>query len=274
MTAPTRLTLELVAFAVVPLAALALGLSTFAGQDRLALDFHEEVYPQAEAVVHGDDPYPEPGTPITDTTNAVWPIAAVLPAVPLTALPPARGLVATAFVLAMSRRRALCIECSRLASLRRHAALAPRLFDALPDRERNSPARAARRPHVALPGPAPRGRVALGAIWRSSSSCGRSSSGWRRLAGGGPPRSRPRLRRPSLLALLPFISLTDYFRLLRDLGDTFDEFVLHPVRPARRPRGVVCDGPRGRRTRRVQVVLVLAWRRRSFGAGDRGGALA
>ena len=51
MTAAMRRVLELVALAVVPLAALVIGLATFADQDRLALDFHEEVYPQAEAIV-------------------------------------------------------------------------------------------------------------------------------------------------------------------------------------------------------------------------------
>ena len=53
-------TLELFAFAVVPLAALAIGLSTFSDQNRIALDFHYELYPQAHAVVHGGDVYPAP----------------------------------------------------------------------------------------------------------------------------------------------------------------------------------------------------------------------
>ena len=43
MTPAMRRVLELVALAVVPLAALVIGLATFADQDRLALDFHEEV---------------------------------------------------------------------------------------------------------------------------------------------------------------------------------------------------------------------------------------
>ena len=73
---------ELLLLGVIPVVALALALSAYAGDGRLALDFHEELYPQAKAVVHGEDPYPPADTPITDTTNAIWPIAAVLPAVP------------------------------------------------------------------------------------------------------------------------------------------------------------------------------------------------
>src|SRR6187551_2132757 len=77
---------ELLLLGVIPVVALALALSAYAGDGRLALDFHEELYPQANAVVHGETPYPPAGSEITDTTNAIWPIAAVLPAVPLTAL--------------------------------------------------------------------------------------------------------------------------------------------------------------------------------------------
>ena len=49
MTSPLVRGAELVALAVVPLVALVIGLATFADQDRIALDFHEELYPQAEA---------------------------------------------------------------------------------------------------------------------------------------------------------------------------------------------------------------------------------
>ena len=75
---------ELLLLGVIPVVALALALSAYAGDGRLALDFHEELYPQANAVVHGETPYPDTDSEITDTTNAIWPIAAVLPALPLT----------------------------------------------------------------------------------------------------------------------------------------------------------------------------------------------
>ena len=86
MTSAARKAVEITALGVVPLLSLALGLATFAGQDRLALDFHQELYPQAQAVVHGRDAYPPPDADLSDGTNAIWPLAAVLPVVPLTAL--------------------------------------------------------------------------------------------------------------------------------------------------------------------------------------------
>ena len=88
VTTAARKAIEITALGVVPLLALVIGLTTFAGQDRLALDFHHELYPQAQAVVHGRDAYPPPDADLSDGTNAIWPMAAVLPASPLTALPP------------------------------------------------------------------------------------------------------------------------------------------------------------------------------------------
>ena len=101
MTSPLVRGTELLLFAVVPLAALLIGLATFSDQDRIALDFHHELYPQAVAVVHGDDAYPAPDADLSDGTNAIWPMAAVLSAIPLTALSPvAADWVATGLVLA------------------------------------------------------------------------------------------------------------------------------------------------------------------------------
>jgi hypothetical protein len=92
---------EISALGALPLIALAIGLSTFSSQDRLALDFHHELYPQAERVVDGKDPYPPPDADLSDGTNGIWPMAALLPVVPLTALTPsAADWVATAIVLA------------------------------------------------------------------------------------------------------------------------------------------------------------------------------
>lgn len=92
---------ELLLLGVVPVAALVLALSAYAGDDRLALDFHHEVYRQAEAVVDGRDAYELPDADLSDRSNLVWPMAAVLPVVPLTALPPGGAdWLATAAVLA------------------------------------------------------------------------------------------------------------------------------------------------------------------------------
>ena len=68
---------------------------------RLALDFHHELYPQADALSDGEMYTSRPDADLTDRANALWPIAAVLPVVPLTALPPGvADWVATALVLA------------------------------------------------------------------------------------------------------------------------------------------------------------------------------
>ena len=264
MMAPFRLTLNLVAFAVVPVAALALGLSTFASQDRLALDFHEEVYPQAEAVVDGRHPYPESGTPITDTTNAVWPIAAVLPAVPLTALPPrAADWIATAFVLACLAG-ALCVLEVRDWRVYSITLLWPPVVDAYQTANVTLPLALLvalmwrYRDRRLVAGLALGTALALKfflwpvVVWLAAT--GR----WRAAA------ISAALAAASLLALLPFISLPDYFRLLRDLGDTFDGLSYTPY-------ALLVDlGASSAMAHAVAalvgaVVLVLAWRRRSFG---------
>ena len=88
-------------FGALPLVALALALAAYAGDDRLALDFHHELYRQAEAVVDGREAYDAPDADLSDRANCLWPMAAVLPVVPLTALPPAvADWLATAVVLA------------------------------------------------------------------------------------------------------------------------------------------------------------------------------
>lgn len=91
---------ELVAFAAIPLVALAFALATYSEQDRLALDFHYELYPQAVLVRDGEHAFDTPDAYLQDRANLVWPIAAVLPVVPITALgPEAADWVATWFVI-------------------------------------------------------------------------------------------------------------------------------------------------------------------------------
>jgi hypothetical protein len=66
----------------------------------LAVDFHHELYPEAKLVLHGSNPYPAPGADLSQGTNTIWPIAALLPAFPLASLSPrAADAVMTAFVI-------------------------------------------------------------------------------------------------------------------------------------------------------------------------------
>ena len=150
---PLTRTLELVAFGVVPLTALVVGLSTFSDQNRIALDFHHELYPQARAVVHGDDPYPAPDADLSDGTNAIWPMAAVLPVVPLTALPAGGGRLGRDSARApRSRGGTLGARRSRLEGVRDHAALAA-CDRRISDRKRDAFAGTSSRAHLAPPQP-------------------------------------------------------------------------------------------------------------------------
>ena len=94
-----------------PVLALVLALAAYAGDDRLALDFHHEVYRQAEAVVRRRVPT-TPRTRISPTaSNCLWPMAAVLPVVPLTALPPGvADWLATALCSRRSSRRCWLLD--------------------------------------------------------------------------------------------------------------------------------------------------------------------
>ena len=94
-------TAELVAFAVIPLIVVVATLSVYSEQGRLALDFHNELYPQAELVRHGEHAFDSPAAYLQDRRNLVWPIAAVLPVVPLTVLgPDVADWVASLFTIA------------------------------------------------------------------------------------------------------------------------------------------------------------------------------
>src|SRR5262245_25611616 len=101
MTPALRRSAELLLLGAVPILVIALSVWAYAGDDRLALDFHNELYRQAEAVVDGRDVYDSPDADLSDRANALWPMAAVLPVVPLTAVPAgAADWLATAAMIA------------------------------------------------------------------------------------------------------------------------------------------------------------------------------
>ena len=96
------------------------------GDGSFADDFHHEIYPQAEVMLDGRDPYPSPDWDPTVAPNFIWPPTVAFSHAPLTLLPLGAadvvmvvlGLVGFA-AAAVARRR------PRLAGLRRHRALAP-----------------------------------------------------------------------------------------------------------------------------------------------------
>jgi hypothetical protein len=100
MTQLLRRAVELFAFGAIPLVVLVTTLSLYWDQGRLALDFHYELYPQAELVREGETAFDTPDAYLEDRNNLVWPIAAVLPVVPLTWLgPDAADWIATLFTI-------------------------------------------------------------------------------------------------------------------------------------------------------------------------------
>jgi glycosyl transferase family 87 len=91
-----RRTAELFFLGVLPVVVLALALAAYWADNRLALDFHWELYPQAELVREGQPAFDTPDAYLEDRANLIWPIAAVLPVVPLTLIgPDAADWVAT-----------------------------------------------------------------------------------------------------------------------------------------------------------------------------------
>ena len=256
--------LELVAFGVVPLTALVIGLATFSDQNRIALDFHYELYPQAHAVVHGDDPYPSPDADLSDGTNAIWPIAAVLPVVPLTALP-ARDAdwVVAALMLATLAGALWALEVRdwRVYGL---TLLWPPVIDAYQTgnatlpllfllaftwrfRRRTLPAGAALGIALAV-------KFFLWPVLLWLAAIRRTRAAFLALA----------LSACSLLLLLPFTSIADYLRLLHNLSDTFDglsyttyALLLDLGTPSSVARAVTLAVG--------AAILALAWRRRSLG---------
>ena len=73
---------------VLPLVVLGLTLALAVRQGDFAVDFHNELYPQAKLVLHGTDPYPPPGSDLSSGANSIWPVAALVPVFPLVPLPP------------------------------------------------------------------------------------------------------------------------------------------------------------------------------------------
>ena len=255
---------ELLLLGVVPVLALVLALWAYAGDDRLALDFHHEVYRQAEAVVDGRDAYESPNADLSDRSNAVWPMAAVLPVVPLTALPPnVADWLATAAVLAalVATLWVLSVRDWRVYGV---VLLWPAVIEAVQTANASLPL-----------------TLLVAVMWRYRDRAGVAGTAlgyavavklflwpvvvWLALIGR---RSAAvvaaAVAAACLLLVLPFIGLADYARLLRNIGETFEH-------QAYTPFALLTDlGVPDTAARAVTIafgfgVLALAWRRRSLG---------
>jgi alpha-1,2-mannosyltransferase len=259
-----RRTAELSFLGVLPVVALVLALAAYWGDDRLALDFHHEVYRQAEAVVHGHDAYDAPNADLSDRQNFLWPMAAVLPVVPLTALPtgPADWL-ATAFVLATLAAALWLLEIRdwRIYGV---VLLWPSVLEAIQTANVSLPLTLLvalmwrYRDRAAIAGLALGYGVALKLfLWPVVV--------WLALIGRRTAAAVAAVTAAaSLLLLLPFTSLTDYARLLRNLGRTFEHDAYTPF-ALLTDLGVPDTAARVVTIALGLAVLALAWRRRSLG---------
>jgi hypothetical protein len=264
MTPALRRPLELVLFGVVPVVALVLALWAYAGDDRLALDFHHELYPQAQAVVDGDEAIDPPDAYLADRANKVWPMSAVLPVVPLTALPPGvADWLATAAVLA-ALVGALWLLQVRDWRVYGVVLLWPAVIEGVQTANASLPltllvALAWRyRAHSAVAGLALGYGIAVKlflwpvALWFALVGRGRAA-----LVAGLTAAA-------SLLLLLPWTSIGDYVRLLRNLGRTFEHESYTPF-ALLTDIGLPDTPARVATVLLGAAVLALAWRRRSLG---------
>ena len=255
---------ELLLLGALPVLALVLALWAYAGDDRLALDFHHELYRQAEAVANGDDAYESPGADLSDRSNAVWPMAAVLPIVPLTALPPdVADWLATLFVIA-SLVAALWLLEVRDWRIYGVVLLWPAVIEAVQTANASLPL-----------------TMLVALMWRYRDRAGIAGVAlgygvavklflwplvvWLALVG----RVRAAViaavvAAASLVLLLPFTGLGDYVRLLRNLGETFEHHAYTPF-ALLADLGVPDTVARVITVVLGLVVLALAWKRRSLG---------
>jgi hypothetical protein len=249
---------------ILPVVAVVLALWAYAGDGRLALDFHNELYRQAEAVVDGRDAYDAPDADLADRSNAVWPMAAVLPVVPFTALPPAvADWLATGAVLA-ALVAALWLLDVRDWRIYGAVLLWPAVIEAVQTANASLPLALLVAAAWRWRGSAPAAGLALGyaiavklflwpvAVWLALTGRLRAAAIAAVAAAA------------SLLLIVPFTSLTDYVRLLRNLGETFEHDAYTPF-ALLADLGVPDTAARVVTTALGIAVLALAWRRGSLG---------
>ena len=193
------------------------------GGGSLASDFHGEIYPEAKQILAGTNPFPSPTADLADGSNAVWPPLVALVVAPLTLLPPGAADFAAAIASLLCFAAALWIVGVRdwrvygasamwppvLGEIRTaHFSLVMCLFIAVAWRLRD---------RAFGPGTAVGLAVALKFFlwplipWLAALRRYREAA----LAAG--------LTAASFLLVLPFTSISDYFRVLRNLGNTFDQ---------------------------------------------------
>jgi hypothetical protein len=208
---------------VLPLAALATMLVIGLGDGSLSADFHHEIYPQAEKMLEGRNPYPPPDFDPTIAHNYIWPPLVEFALSPLTLVPVAVADVLMAVLGLACFALALWLVGVRDWRVYGVVALWPQVAGEM------------RVSHLTAPL-----CLLVALAWRSRDA--RASSGaWVGLATAAKffvwplgiwlaSRRRPRavltaaaVAASSLLLVLPFTSLVDYVQALLQLGRGFDQ---------------------------------------------------
>ena len=187
----------------------------------LGLDFRGELYPEAKLILHGTNPFPAPGADLSIGANRIWPVPAALLVAPLTVFSTQTASILFAVLLVAALGLALWLLGVTDWRVYGIVALWPPTFAAVQTgnmtiilvllvavmwrfRERRF-----------VPGLALGLAVALKlylwplGIWLLARRRFASAA----LAGA--------IACGSTLLVLPFITLTDYARLMKNLGDTF-----------------------------------------------------
>ncbi|MSO96112.1 MAG: DUF2029 domain-containing protein [Thermoleophilia bacterium] len=248
---------------VIPLISVVMALTMYSHADSIALDFHHELYPETELVLHGHNPYPPVDADLSDGSNNIWPIAAVIPVAPLVLLPPAVADWTMTILVLASLAGALWVIGVRDWRVYGITLLWPPVVSAYQTANATLPlcllcALAWRyRDRRWIPG------LAIGAalavkfflwplvLWLAAVKQWRSSLLSVAMAAA------------SLLLLLPFTPIGAYFALLRNLSNTFDDksytifaLLLDAGAPSPFARAVTLA--------LGGALLALCWRRRSF----------
>lgn len=251
------------ALIVVPVIALVIMFRISYASGGLAIDFQTEIYPEAQELLKGQNPFPEPTADLTQASNHIWPPLVGYVAAPLTLFSPNVANVIIVFAGLISFGAALWTVGVRdwrvygasvmwgpvISEMKvAHLSLVLCLLVALVWRTRT---------RTAIPG------IALGVavglkfflwpliVWLLA------VRRWREAGIAAATAAA------SLLLVLPFISIFEYARLLRRLGSAFDYFSFTPY-------GILAQaGAPGTFSRIASLaiglaVLALAWRRHSF----------
>ena len=90
MTTAFRRLLPVLLFAVLPVATAITMFAVGSSDGSLSLDFHNELYPEAEQLLRWDIQMPTPGSDLSYGHNIIWPPVAAMLVAPFTILRPGR----------------------------------------------------------------------------------------------------------------------------------------------------------------------------------------